>query len=272
MKYLFVFFAFMLILLTSCTKTLEQAVSSDNSQKNGNDTANVSNTSINQNSPIIIYVENDFTIIGGSRNGSFNSIYDYYYNNKELEDLYNINSNRTEVDCELLKQNDLIVFYDINAESYNVICDNVELVFVHSTPHLIPNMKNELEISVNKAIGISCDWEVFPRKPVFNGNTAVVDIDGNGVMDEIRWEFSQCDESGVDETKLIINYNGKEYVRQATTPLYIREYSVLNIMDLNGNGKLEIVEYTYDYGVKYTILGISEEGFIEYISYGYGDY
>ncbi|PKM62442.1 MAG: hypothetical protein CVU97_05270 [Firmicutes bacterium HGW-Firmicutes-21] len=271
--------AALISILSSCTGAREVRYNSANiisiesfeSSVSGNE-----ETTINEKSPIVVYIRNDYgvetTLIGGSTNGSFKSIYDYRYNDKELQEIYTLNYEQSEVDCELLKHNDTLVFYDKNAYSYNAICDYVELGFAHSTPHLIPNFKNEIQISTDIAIGISCNWDVFPRMPVFDGNTAVVDIDGNGVLDEIRWEFIDGEETEVAETKLIINYNGKEYVRQITSPIYIRDYTILNIMDLNGDGKMEIVEYTYDYGIEYVILGISEEGFTEYISYGYGDY
>jgi hypothetical protein len=179
---------------------------------------------INENHPIMVYSkwENgeekgfDIDLIGGSENGSFTTIYDYTYNNKEALDYEPCEI--SDVKTELIKSNDLLTFDE---------------------------------------------------------NKAIVDIDGNGVPDEIHWEHWLNDDIDSSETKMTVIYNGSEFVRQYTPPaagIYVRDYYALNIMDLNGDGKLEIVECTHDYGFKYVILDISKNGFSEMLSYSYGDY
>lgn len=208
-------------------------------------------------------------LIGGSREGSFKTVYEYTYNDTAVLDL--IPEEIYDIKSELVKTNDLFKFYDKQANEYKTVCESLNLFFSYSTPTIMPSFSNEVPLSDDIMVGISCDWNVFPRVPVFEENKATVDIDGNGVPDEIQWEQSVSNESGNFDTKLTIKYNGKEYIRQKTTPLYIREYFVVNIMDLNGDGKMEIIEYSRDLGVVIAILDISENGFTEINTYGIGD-
>jgi len=231
---------------------------------------------INENHPIMVYSkwENgeekgfDIDLIGGSENGSFTTIYDYTYNNKEALDYEPCEI--SDVKTELIKSNDLLTFHNRNADECKTVCESVELFFQHTTPKISAEISKEITLSDEILIGISCDWNVFPRKPVFDENKAIVDIDGNGVPDEIHWEHWLNDDIDSSETKMTVIYNGSEFVRQYTPPA--AGYYALNIMDLNGDGKLEIVECTHDYGFKYVILDISKNGFSEMLSYSYGDY
>lgn len=236
---------------------------------------NFDNAVINENYPIVFYEKRDDEIgfvtllIGGSKDGAFTTIYDYTYNNTDVldfvpDEIYDIKS-------ELIKTNDLFDFYDKNTTECKTVCESVDLFFSYSTPTIMPCFSNEVDLSDDIMVGISCDWDVFPRNPVFEENKVTVDIDGNGVLDEIQWEKNVSDESGNYDKKLIINYNGKEYIRKITTPLYSQEYSVVNVIDLNGDGKMEIIEYNLDLGAEYVILDISENGFTEIISYIIGD-
>ena len=234
---------------------------------------------INNNHPIVIYEKyqfNDETIIraylmGGSKDGVFYSLYQYTYNGELLK--YTGLFEEQEVESDLLKNNDLLRFFNKNTDEEINICEKLILYYEDGPmlPFFIPQLAKNIELPDFNGVGVSCDWEVFPRKSLFEENRAVVDIDGNGVSDEITWSVLYNEELDFDETVLRITYNEKEYVRKLYTYLadyYTEGYSIINIMDLNGDGKMEIIERVCGYGeVNYTILNVSENGITEIISY-----
>jgi hypothetical protein len=213
----------------------------------------------------------DIVLIGGSENGKFKSIYDYKYNDKELDYYCDILlENKRNVLSDLLKNGDSLKFYDKSGKIVKAKCNDLRLGIWEEnfTPYLTVGLMSELDMPADFAVGISCDWNVLPRKAVYSGKSASVDIDGNGEMDKISWEYTYDENSGTSETKLTAVYNGEEFTRDITIELPVRDYSVINILDLNGDGKLEIIEYTYSIDEQYYVLGVSEKGFSELVTYG----
>ena len=107
-------------------------------------------------------------------------------------------------------------------------------------------LENTKLLKTDRQIGLLASEEPYPRLPLYSDHSIIVDLDGNGIDDQIDWTFSDA-EMEAEHYKnylLSINLNGElfTYSNDPDLPLNTNDLSVW-VMDINKDGCMEVIVY-----------------------------
>ena len=209
-------------------------------------------------------------VIAGSQNGVFMKIDEFKYNGYSINEL---RKNDTldyiaQVETELVFPGNIFDIYNQNNKAGSIVCNHIE--YSRRNPdegadHLNMYFDKMPLVSSGKIIGICCDWNPMPRQANIYDDSIEVDINGNGIIDKISWKI----ENNSNESFLIISaiYNNHEYHFRKQGEYSIRNVSLISVMDLNGDGTLELLFSQTDIGSYVNIYQINDKGIEEVINY-----
>jgi hypothetical protein len=124
-------------------------------------------------------------------------------------------------------------------------------------------------------IGINGEWDALPRRPRWvNGRRATVDLDNDGSEETISIVDAKKVQHGETTTEVKIwVQRGKKRVLAETIELdgtYASSYE-LHLIDLDGDGKLELVTGSFGHNVSVTAKAFTGSAFQPVFHYYMGD-
>jgi hypothetical protein len=139
----------------------------------------------------------------------------------------------------IMEQGDVITFYERDQVKGKTKCKRINYHYYQNATTYgveLTALFHPLDVALIN-VGLSATWELFPRKPVFIGKEVYIDLDGSGTNDIVHFVRAN-DDVFSPEWWLMVNFNNKDI---KVDKVLCDE--VVNILDLNGDGKMEIVTY-----------------------------
>lgn len=177
------------------------------------------------------------------------STHEFLYNGKRLSDFV--------FEYDMLVESNIIdtekdfVFYDNRGNRFETGCENLfcygeEII---NEVHVCASIKTEIKNDAKRYLGTYGNIDVFPSKIEYDKNSITVDLDANGVSDNIYWTLSPAEDEYADEGycyySLEATINGKKVSiadNEDWLPLAREDLEVF-IADVDMDGVFEIVVY-----------------------------
>ena len=178
--------------------------------------------------------------------GTYRDLSVYKYDNKNwLDFIYEEGDN---VKTDVLKPGDTVNFYNASGDKQTAECSKVSCegrgidVFTEVHAHLAQN-----DMLSSRYIGLTANINPMPRTPLYSENSISVDLDNDGTMDKIEWNFSDSGMVGSDDMQnysltITLNNKSRTIKNPEELPLNPGDLTVF-VADLNGDGVMEVVIY-----------------------------
>jgi hypothetical protein len=196
-------------------------------------------------------------ILGRFEKGIYQEALQYTFNNKLLMDFIDEPAEdpreMENMKTVLLTSGDGIDFYSSQGEKWTGICKQIDCeergidCFVEARAIL-----SQTEPRGIRYVGVSSGINSMPRPVIYGENKITVDLDGDGTMDVIEWNWTETkyqqyvdedDEEMFDYTlNMILNGKKNIFCTAEDLPFAMGDFEVF-VLDVNGDGLFEIVLY-----------------------------
>lgn len=193
------------------------------------------------------------TVLGGYQNNKWYTIddFDYFIKEKKVplqSFLDNQSLQESSVDTNLLKGNETFKFYS-NSQLISTVNAKGSKPTMFVSPasaqaSLNFNIEN-VNTKENFIIGVNGDWNALPRAPkILSDNSFLIDLDNDNIIEKITANFI---ETSKDDYKVVVEVekgNKKIKVSESYMGKESLKYFKMMALDLNGDDKMEIIDYT----------------------------
>jgi len=193
------------------------------------------------------------TVLGGYQNNKWYTIddFDYFIKEKKVplqSFLDNQSLQESSVDTNLLKGNETFKFYSNSQLLSTVNAKGSKPTMFVSPASAQASLNFNIENVNTKEkfiIGVNGDWNALPRIPkVLSDNSYLIDLDNDNAPEKVTANFI---ETSKDYYKVVVEMeknNKKIKVSEGNMTKESLKYFKIMILDLNGDGKMEIITYT----------------------------
>jgi len=229
-------------------------------------------------SPLVIFEPNQNEskglVIGGVKDGRVLAVESFLHNGKHIKEIESVEEI---VESELIMKGDVIKIYNQDHQIGMAVCKSVEYSTLNiESQNLFWVIVSDLDDEYRPFIGISCEWDPLPRTPKIEENRIEVDIDGNGMSDTLSWKNELLstedddEKSEVYQLAIAIDLNGERHMmyKKYSNMVHLSYLTAqICILDVTGNGKMNIIVYTSDIGSSVSVYDIDENGFVELLDF-----
>ena len=193
----------------------------------------------NEMRPIVFVTHEGLFLLGGFSNNQWIKVQNIKFD--ELSEARNTFKQVMNVDINLLKGDETFNFYSKQ--------EFVSQISVNSRPYYYSSpasgedfyaVPTDVNIPYeNLTIGINGDWEAMPREVQLIDNSFIFDTDGNNDKAKISLANGNNDDEKVE---VLMEYKSQVFkIIELQTSNIPQIYECISILDLNGDGRFEII-------------------------------
>ncbi len=254
---------------------LEMKVNSEDMSNSTQDVNKIGDTNVNQYHPVIIARKrsggsfSEAYVIGGSKDGKWYKLSDFNFPEDSFDKVY--------VDIDLVKGGETYKLYSSEKLIATVKGEKpTYMISAASGNQLLQVKMGSLNIEDNFFIGVNGDWNALPRAlNVIESNVYSVDLDNDGKEEILRLTETPSNEANSSDSKdvqLTVEADGKSVIvgQETVDGIYVSDYLVFAI-DLNGDGKLEIIIAALGHNTSLAVIEFADGQFNEVLNFYNGD-
>lgn len=219
--------------------------------------------------PLVFFENGQAYIIGAVTANNLYTTWDFLYNDKSLADFYGLEMDAA-VTSPIINQESSLTFYDVDERSFTAAVGKVTANGEYATGNSW--VKVELCEAPQQGIFIGTypNGDMAPQNVLRGDRSLSTDLDGNGDLDMITWEFYKSNNEHIWAITVKLGEDTYVLERKAEFFSYVEEDCQILIADIDRNGMFELVVYEkaeQDFFRSVSIYAMDSNDCVEVLSY-----